>query len=1080
MPETMPIPEPKGLPILGNVQELELETPLRSMLALADRFGEIFRLRLPGKSLVFVTTQALCNEVCNEKRFRKSVGGVLGNVREGVHDGLFTAIEGEENWGIAHRVLMPAFGPISIRSMFDEMHELASQLALKWARHGPDFHIMASDDFTRLTLDTIALCSMGFRFNSFYSPELHPFIDAMGNFLTESGRKTSRLPLPSVFYRASDRKFDEDISLLQKTAREVVESRKSGQSNRRDLLTAMLEGVDPRTDKHMSDESIMDNLITFLIAGHETTSGLLSFAFYQLLRHPDKYRKAQQEVDDIIGNGPIQVDHLSKLHFISAVLKETLRLNATIPIFTVESYEDTVLAGKYPISKDEIILNLLGKVQTDPKVYGDDAELFIPERMLDAEFNRRDKEFPNCWKPFGNGVRSCIGRPFAWQEALLVMAMLLQNFNFIVSPSYILDIKQTLTIKPKDFYMRAVLRDSLTPTTLERRLHGATNTNSLTTQLPKSNEVGEDSAEGVPLTVLYGSNSGTCEFLAHRVASDAASHGFRASKVDCLDSANDKLPTDQPVVIITASYEGQAPDNASHFVSWIESLDKLAAPFKHVTYAVFGCGNHEWAQTFHRIPKLVDTMLQTGGATRAARMGLADVADGEILTNFEAWEDETLWPALERKYQSQMNDHNGRSRSAKPAVIDVIVSNPRISILRQDLSKASVIHAKDLCKRNSGCVGLPKKHLEIKLPGNMAYRTGDYLSVLPINPKETVHRAMRRFSLPRDTHMNMPANMSTLLPSNANVPAYDILSSYVELSQPATKRGLSTILGYVEDDKIQNELSRLAGDAYTEEISAKRVSTLDLLERFPTIQLPLGVFLAMLPPMHIRQYSISSSPLANISQASLTFTVLNEPSLSGTGHQYFGVASNYLDSLEPGDGLHVAVRSPSVAFRLPVDPEQTPIICIAAGTGLAPFRGFVQERAAVIAAGRKKLAPALLFFGCRDPELDDLYRDELDEWERVNAVSVRRAYSRVPEKSNGCEHVQDRIWFDREEVVKLWTQNAKLYICGSKGMANSVRDVAIKLKVEAEKGKGSDTDEEAAQEWFDSLRNTRYVMDVFD
>ncbi|KAH6949411.1 cytochrome P450 [Ilyonectria sp. MPI-CAGE-AT-0026] len=950
MPETMPIPEPKGLPILGNVQELELETPLRSMLALADRFGEIFRLRLPGKSLVFVTTQALCNEVCNEKRFRKSVGGVLG-------------------------------------------------LALKWARHGPDFHIMASDDFTRLTLDTIALCSMGFRFNSFYSPELHPFIDAMGNFLTESGRKTSRLPLPSVFYRASDRKFDEDISLLQKTAREVVESRKSGQSNRRDLLTAMLEGVDPRTDKHMSDESIMDNLITFLIAGHETTSGLLSFAFYQLLRHPDKYRKAQQEVDDIIGNGPIQVDHLSKLHFISAVLKETLRLNATIPIFTVESYEDTV--------------------------YGDDAELFIPERMLDAEFNRRDKEFPNCWKPFGNGVRSCIGRPFAWQEALLVMAMLLQNFNFIVSPSYILDIKQTLTIKPKDFYMRAVLRDSLTPTTLERRLHGATNTNSLTTQLPKSNEVGEDSAEGVPLTVLYGSNSGTCEFLAHRVASDAASHGFRASKVDCLDSANDKLPTDQPVVIITASY----------------------GPFKHVTYAVFGCGNHEWAQTFSPHTEAGGHHASDGGATRAARMGLADVADGEILTNFEAWEDETLWPALERKYQSQMNDHNGRSRSAKPAVIDVIVSNPRISILRQDLSKASVIHAKDLCKRNSGCVGLPKKHLEIKLPGNMAYRTGDYLSVLPINPKET--------STERH-HMNMPANMSTLLPSNANVPAYDILSSYVELSQPATKRGLSTILG------------RLAGDAYTEEISAKRVSTLDLLERFPTIQLPLGVFLAMLPPMHIRQYSISSSPLANISQASLTFTVLNEPSLSGTGHQYFGVASNYLDSLEPGDGLHVAVRSPSVAFRLPVDPEQTP------SSALRP------ERAAVIAAGRKKLAPALLFFGCRDPELDDLYRDELDEWERVNAVSVRRAYSRVPEKSNGCEHVQDRIWFDREEVVKLWTQNAKLYICGSKGMANSVRDVAIKLKVEAEKGKGSDTDEEAAQEWFDSLRNTRYVMDVFD
>jgi cytochrome P450/NADPH-cytochrome P450 reductase len=158
------------------------------------------------------------------------------------------------------------------------------------------------------------------------------------------------------------------------------------------------------------------------------------------------------------------------------------------------------------------------------------------------------------------------------------------------------------------------------------------------------------------------------------------------------------------------------------------------------------------------------------------------------------------------------------------------------------------------------------------------------------------------------------------------------------------------------------------------------------------------------------------------------------------------------------------------------------MICIAAGTGVAPFRGFVQERAAMIAAGRKNLAPALLFFGCRDPEHDDLYREELDEWERVGAVSVRRAYSRASEMSNGCEHIQDRIWFDREEVVELWKQNAKLYVCGSKGMASSVKDVAIQLKLEVEHGKGTGSNytKETAQEWFDSLRNSRYVIDVFD
>ncbi|PNH46283.1 hypothetical protein VD0003_g9045 [Verticillium dahliae] len=401
MAEETPIPEPQGLPLIGNVKEMDPDFPLGSMTSMADQF------------VVLVSTQKLVNETCDEKRFKKSVNSSLNQVRNGVHDGLFTAKMGEENWGIAHRILMPAFGPLSIRNMFDEMHDIASQLTLKWARYGPDTPIMVTDDFTRLTLDTLALCSMGFRFNSFYSPVLHPFIESMGDFLVECGHRANRLPLPSLFYRARDQKFDADISVLRTTAKEVLESRKAGKSDRRDLLTAMLEGVDPKTGKKMSDESIMDNLITFLIAGHETTSGLLSFAFLELLKHPESYQRAQKEVDDVCGKGTIKVEHMAKLPYISAVLRETLRLNATIPLFTVEAFEDTLLGGKYPVKQGETIVNLLAKSQLDPLVFGETANDFVPERMLDAEFDRLNKEFPNCWKPFGNGMRACIGRPFA-------------------------------------------------------------------------------------------------------------------------------------------------------------------------------------------------------------------------------------------------------------------------------------------------------------------------------------------------------------------------------------------------------------------------------------------------------------------------------------------------------------------------------------------------------------------------------------------------------------------------------------------------------------------------------------------
>jgi cytochrome P450/NADPH-cytochrome P450 reductase len=318
MEGTVPIPSPPGLPFLGNIKDINPELPLQSIVDMADKYGPIYRLRFPGRSQIFVSTQELVNDCCDEKRFGKTIGAVLGEVRNGVHDGLFTANPEEPNWGIAHRVLMPAFGPTKIQSMFDDMHDVAVQLAMKWARHGPDAPIHVSDDFTRLTLDTIALCAMDYRFNSYYHDEMHPFIEAMANFLTESGNRARRA-LPSIFYRDADQKYKDDIDLLRDTAEDVLKARKANPTDRKDLLTAMLDGVDPKTGQKLSDASIIDNLITFLIAGHETTSGLLSFAFFQLLKHPETYRKAQKEVDDVIGDGPIKVEHMGKLSYIAAV-----------------------------------------------------------------------------------------------------------------------------------------------------------------------------------------------------------------------------------------------------------------------------------------------------------------------------------------------------------------------------------------------------------------------------------------------------------------------------------------------------------------------------------------------------------------------------------------------------------------------------------------------------------------------------------------------------------------------------------------------------------------------------------------
>ncbi|KAF2023181.1 NADPH-cytochrome P450 reductase-like protein [Setomelanomma holmii] len=1059
---------PPAKPIVGNLTDIDAQNPIQSLCSLTTKYGPLWKFHLGGERVV-IGSQALMDEVCNEERFSKIIAASLEQVRNGVHSGLFTAYGPQEKeWGVAHRVLLPQLGPLSIRNMFNEMHDIASQLVMKWARHGGDHTIQVVDDFTRLTLDTIALCAMDYRFNSYYYQSMHPFVDAMADFLKVSGDRARRDVITQMFYRAETQKYWEDIELLRKTSLEVIQTRRNNPTDKKDLLNGMLNGVDSKTGEKMTDDSVIDNMITFLIAGHETTSGLLSFTFYYLLKNPAAYERAQQEVDDIIAKGPITVDHLTKLPYLNAVLRESIRLSPTAPSIGLTAKEDTVLDGKYRVTKGTPIVALLPMIHRDPVAYGEDAEEFRPERMLDEEFDRRNKEFPNCWKPFGNGMRACIGRPFAWQEALLVLAMLLQNFNFSMEDaSYQLQIKQTLTIKPKDFYMRAHLRNGISATSLERALAYAT-----IKDLPPATGAQQTRrgtiAKGKPIAIYYGSNTGTCEALANRLASDAANHGFRADVVDTLDSVRENLPTDKPIVIVTASYEGQPTDNAAHFVNWIGTLKEKE--LEKVTYAVFGCGHHDWAKTFHRIPKYLDATLEERGAIRLVGMGSADAAHGDIFTDFESWEDQVLWPTLRQKYGSSEAEGEG----SLEATLDVEISTPRSTILRQDVREARVEEVAVLSA--SGVA--EKRHIEISLPSDMSYSAGDYLAILPLNPKENIRRATKYFGLSWDSMLTISSAGPTTLPTDTPISAIDVFGAYIELAQPASKRNLLALADATRDDKTKNELTRLAEETFAEEITAKRVSVIDLLERFPSVQLPLGVFLKMQPPMRVRQYSISSSPLWNLNSVTLTYSVVNQPALSGQG-RYVGVASNYLSNLVPGDKLHVSVRSSHQAFHLPKDAKNVPVIMMAAGTGLAPFRGFIQERAAQLAAGRS-LAPALLFYGCRSPESDLMYPELLKRWEQLGAVTLRFAFSCGPQQSEGCKYVQDRVYYDRSEIVELFDAGAKLFVCGSREVGEGIQETLIKIAKERRKEvDGKEVDDTKAREWFEGLRNERFATDVF-
>jgi cytochrome P450/NADPH-cytochrome P450 reductase len=193
-------------------------------------------------------------------------------------------------------------------------------------------------------------------------------------------------------------------------------------------------------------------------------------------------------------------------------------------------------------------------------------------------------------------------------------------------------------------------------------------------------------------------------------------------------------------------------------------------------------GHHDWAQTFHKIPKLVEASLAAHGGTQICGIGLTDCAKGEMFADFEQWADETFWPAMANKYGATSADADGKD-DAMSASISVEFSTPRKSALRQDVNEATVVEIKEL-----SVSGASKKHIEIQLPSGEHYTSGDYLAVLPLNSKDSIARVMRRFRLAWDAHVTITATALTTLPTGSPVSVSDILGAYVELAQPATKR----------------------------------------------------------------------------------------------------------------------------------------------------------------------------------------------------------------------------------------------------------------------------------------------------
>ncbi len=1058
MTDTIALPSDEraadGIPVADITAAGVTTTPIQQAMDLARIHGPVFKRKLGDRETLFVTSLDLVTEVADETRFAKGVSVILENVREFAGDGLFTAYNDEPNWAKAHEVLMPAFALGSMRTYHPAMLKVARRVMANWDRRVADgTPAQVAEDMTRMTLDTIGLAGFGFDFESFSRGDsAHPFVEAMVRCLQWSGKKFARDP--HADHSAEDAAFRADADYLASVVDEVIAARTaSGETGEDDLLGLMLgaraqgdgtEASGPTLDL----ANIRNQVITFLIAGHETTSGALSFALHHLLKDPLALRMVQREADVLWGDQADpdpSFEDIGRLPFTRQVLNEALRLWPTAAAFSRQAREDTLLGGRYPLKAGDLVTVLTPMLHRDP-VWGDNPELFDPSRFSpEAEAARS----PHAYKPFGTGERACIGRQFALHEATMLLALLAHRYRLIDHGDYRLRIKETLTLKPEGFTLtlaartpadRAAVRTALAvlPDTAAGSGDAPAADDGLPTRVP----------QGTGLLLLHGSNYGTCREFAERLADEATGLGF-AADVAPLDAYAGQLPGDRPLVIVAASYNGQPTDDAAAFVQWLKTAPDDAAA--GLPFAVLGVGDRNWAATYQHVPTLIDDRLDALGGHRLLPRAEADASGdlGGTVKQFAA--------LLRTQLLARYGDPASVGASAPDDedtgyTVTEVTGGPLDTLAaRHGLIPMTVTEAHDLTAQDWP---RPKRFLRLALPAGVTYRTADHLAVLPANTPDAVERAARALGVDLDTvlalHPGRRPGRDTL-PVDRPLTVRQLLTHHLELGDRPTVDQVAVLAAHNPCPPEQHALESLAADDPR--------TLIELIEAHPALRgaLTWPTILELLPPLRTRHYSVSSSPATDARHADLMVSLLP----GGTG-------STYLHTLRPGDTVLARVQPCREAFR--IDPaDGTPVILVAAGTGLAPFRGAVADR---VAAGRR--APARLYFGCDDPAGDFLHAEEFAAAESAGAVSVRPVFSARPE--NGNRFVQHRIAAEAAEVWELLQAGARVYVCGDGSrMAPGVR--AAFRDLHAAHTGASPQESEA---WLRELTASgRYIEDVY-
>ncbi|RYP51986.1 hypothetical protein DL768_002782 [Monosporascus sp. mg162] len=588
--------------------------------------------------------------------------------------------------------------------------------------------------------------------------------------------------------------------------------------------------------------------------------------------------------------------------------------------------------------------------------------------------------------------------------------------------------------------------------------------------------------------IFYGSQTGTAEDYASRLAKEGKSRfGLETMVADLEDYDYDNLdevPEDKVVMFVLATYgEGEPTDNAVDFYEFITGEDVSFSkgadpPLGNLNYVAFGLGNNTY-EHYNSMVRNVNKALEKLGAKRIGEAGEGDDGAGTMEEDFLAWKD-PMWAALAEKMGLEEREAVyepifgivERDNLTKDSP-EVYLGEPNKMHLEGSAKGpfnahnpyiAPIAESRELFNvKDRNCL-----HMEVDISGsNLSYQTGDHIAVWPTNPGQEVDEFLSIIGLDgkRDNVISVKALEPTAKVPFPTPTTYDAIVRYhLEICAPVSRQFLGTLAAFAPDEAVKAEMAKLGDDKdyFHDKINKNHYNIARTLrvvsggKKWSNV--PFSAFIEGLTKLQPRYYSISSSALVQPKKISITAVVENQL-IPGRQDPFKGVATNYLFALkqkqngdpnpEPFgltyeimgprnkyDGIHVPVHVRHSNFKLPSDPSK-PVILVGPGTGVAPMRGFVQERAKLAESG-ENVGRTLLFFGCRKRSEDFLYESEWEQYKQAlgDKFELITAFSREgPSKV----YVQHRLKEHAKEVNELLEKRAYFYVCGD--AANMAREV---------------------------------------